>query len=735
MHTNKIVRFFFKTCPKTGRIIGINKDKLILRIFFPLMGLAALIWFLLRVVPKPSRLDYPCQQVAAPIAFSFIAYLASFTFVWAAIRKSASLFKQYRYVLATTVIVLGLGIGGFIYIFSVDPTIAGSMLQQSDHGKPTGTFTPIDKPNEPIGTPKGIIPGRVTWAFDPLAAKWDGKTGLYFEPQFNSQGRINHMLEGTVLGLTNKTKISEGWDALFRYFNKNKGKGEVGYKPGEKIVIKVNLNNNGGSNKIDAYPQLVYALLDQLVNVAGVPQENITVYDAQRKGISAVYNYNYPVFSGVKYDDWGEFVSKTLAFTQEVNDTLTMRLPSAVLNASYMINMGLLKRHCEPTDSYKESSGQTAVTLCAKNQFGTVGKVPPLHATIRDFSRGMGSYNSLVDLMAAEKLGGNTLIYLLDAFYAGDRHNSNVTRFKNAPFNNNWPSSLFASLDPVAIESVGIDFLNSEMPLTANADNYLHEAALIGNPPSKVNYLHKAKGSLGVHEHWNNPVDKQYSRNLGKKTGIELYKVPTIENKPVIDAFYANSQYVIKGDSLKITWATSGAKQVTLDGKKLTASGSVSVKPEKTGIYTLKADGKNSSEIMKLKVLVFSTTAEYQAEEGAIDGVAAKGAGGQGWTGTGWVKIEGPNWSTLGSIEWGKVVAANEGVYNLIFRYTGKNPQPVDLAINGQVVSTHVGFEVTDSWAWKDFVFPVKLKKGDNIIKISCAAKTGNSFDKLIVAN
>ncbi len=28
--------------------------------------------------------------------------------------------------------------------------------------------------------------------------------------------------------------------------------------------------------------------------------------------------------------------------------------------------------------------------------------------------------------------------------------------------------------------------------------------------------------SLGVHEHWNNATDKQYSRNLGKRQGIEL---------------------------------------------------------------------------------------------------------------------------------------------------------------------------------------------------------------------
>ena len=65
----KIKKWFFKTCPRSGRIVGVNKKNMVLRICFPLFGLAALIWFLIRVVPKPSRMDYPRQQVAAPIAF------------------------------------------------------------------------------------------------------------------------------------------------------------------------------------------------------------------------------------------------------------------------------------------------------------------------------------------------------------------------------------------------------------------------------------------------------------------------------------------------------------------------------------------------------------------------------------------------------------------------------------------------------------------------------------------
>ena len=53
----KIKRWFFKTCPKSGRIVGINKKNVIFKVCFPLFGLAALIWFLIRVVPKPSRIE------------------------------------------------------------------------------------------------------------------------------------------------------------------------------------------------------------------------------------------------------------------------------------------------------------------------------------------------------------------------------------------------------------------------------------------------------------------------------------------------------------------------------------------------------------------------------------------------------------------------------------------------------------------------------------------------------
>jgi hypothetical protein len=61
-------------------------------------------------------------------------------------------------------------------------------------------------------------------------------------------------------------------------------------------------------------------------------------------------------------------------------------------------------------------------------------------------------------------------------------------------------------------------------------ENYLHAAALPGEAPSKTRYDPNQAGAplagLGVHEHRNNPTDRQYSRNRGKREGIELVVWP-----------------------------------------------------------------------------------------------------------------------------------------------------------------------------------------------------------------
>jgi hypothetical protein len=174
------------------------------------------------------------------------------------------------------------------------------------------------------------------------------------------------------------------------------------------------------------------------------------------------------------------------------------------------------------------------VTLCGKNNFGSVyfpnngGWTPsPLH-NYGGRSKAMNTYNCLVELNGHRHLGGKTLLYMVDGLYPAVHQSGNVVRWQT--FGNDWCSSIFASQDPVAIDSVGTDFLRTEpacnTDVIGNPDNYLHEMAQANNPPSGTFYDPEHDGirlaSLGVHEHWNNPTDKKYSRNLGTGDGIEL---------------------------------------------------------------------------------------------------------------------------------------------------------------------------------------------------------------------
>ena len=158
-----------------------------------------------------------------------------------------------------------------------------------------------------------------------------------------------------------------------------------------------------------------------------------------------------------------------------------------------------------------------------------------------DTSRlGYGLYRVQVDLMTQSLLRKKNLIFLLDALWGTDYEQDKPLKWQMAPFNNTYSSSVFASLDNVAIESVGYDFLRSEFTVARitgryafvqmrGADDYLHQAADSTNWPAGIKYDPDSTGvhiySLGVHEHWNNATDKKYSRNLGTGNGIELINV------------------------------------------------------------------------------------------------------------------------------------------------------------------------------------------------------------------
>ena len=87
-------------CPKTGQPMDGGRKYRWLPWVVPVVGLVSLIWFLIRVIPKPSRATYPCQRFVAPIASGFVVWLTGIVGSTLAYRKAKHLLGQSRYVVA-----------------------------------------------------------------------------------------------------------------------------------------------------------------------------------------------------------------------------------------------------------------------------------------------------------------------------------------------------------------------------------------------------------------------------------------------------------------------------------------------------------------------------------------------------------------------------------------------------------------------------------------------------------
>ena len=524
-------------CPKKSRYSGRRIKGNWFILLFPFTGLVALIWFLLRVIPKPSRATYPCQRVAFPLASGFIIWLLGLAGSVSAFRKAERYRTQARYMLCVVFIAISVG---FLWL-------------ALNAGEDEVTLAAVHPSNAPIGVARGAHPGRVVWIHDPNATDWDGYSSPehWYDDNHTNQAVVDKMVSRAIRGLAGEGSDATAWDAIFRNFNLRRGKGDVGYAAGEKIGIKINNTmchnantstfeqRNSNKNRIDNSPQMTISLLDQLVNVVGVDEADITIGDPGRIFPNFYYNVVHPIFPNVCYMASHGGHGRTQSTFSDVefywstsaaNGKRQDYIPRSFAEADYMINFAILKSH--------DSGG---ITVCGKNHYGSLIRNPngtlggrqynyyDMHNSLPSRRRGMGYYRALVDLMGHPELGGKTVLYLVDGLFAGQNWDSRPARWNMAPFYGDWPSSIFISQDPVAIDSVCCDFLQAEWndyPHYDGADDYLHEAALADNPPSSTFYDPNNDGvglaSLGTHEHWSDPLLKQYSRNLGTGDGIEL---------------------------------------------------------------------------------------------------------------------------------------------------------------------------------------------------------------------
>ena len=77
-------------------------------VIFYILGIISTIWFLIRIIPKPSRAGYPCMRVAAPFMSGFVVYLLSLGGITIALRKARQNIIRARYMVASSFILAAL---------------------------------------------------------------------------------------------------------------------------------------------------------------------------------------------------------------------------------------------------------------------------------------------------------------------------------------------------------------------------------------------------------------------------------------------------------------------------------------------------------------------------------------------------------------------------------------------------------------------------------------------------
>ena len=345
-------------------------------------------------------------------------------------------------------------------------------------------------------TAAALPPHRVVHTHSTEATYWDYATGWYGD--YVRQPVVDSMTDRGLLTLTNTSTLAAAWGALL-----------PAYTVGQKIAIKINLNNAAGCGDdgqvIDALPQPITAVIRGLKTI-GVAENDIWVYDTTsgwHEGqmptrLKQQVTTHYP---GVQFHAAANDCATALGFssTQKIHFNIPAGKPvisdrpicNTLVNATYLINMPIMKKH-----------GMAGVTLGFKNHYGSFEQCELAHwAVTLDDGNYVSTYNALVDICSNPHIKNKTILTVGDGLYAARINNYNEVPSRWTSFGNRSPNSLFFSTDPVAIDCVMYDLLKAENGVPDGSDDYLKLASAAG---------------LGTFEHWDashqyHTIDYQYS--------------------------------------------------------------------------------------------------------------------------------------------------------------------------------------------------------------------------------
>jgi hypothetical protein len=408
----KIKRFFFS-----------------LRNNFLLIGLSSSVWLILRSGTKPSRIAYPCQQTAAAnslFLLSFLIWLIASSFWYQKIRATFKAKRIFFITISTYFILVGAG-----------STIEYRGLDYLNHA--------------PLGL--GTLPlHKVVRVHSSKVTNWDFSSDNYYD--YIDQTEVYKMLDRGVRELSGRSTSQSAWQMIM-----------AGYKPGEKVAIKVNNNNADDADwgYLNTEPQIINAVISGLTSI-GVPENDISVYDVTRNVIVRQRDGVLNTHPDVNFVDSNNVIWDSTPITGPFGE---VRLPTVLTQAQHLINVHLMKMHTMAT-----------ITGAMKNHFGSTSSPSSLHISMID---------SLSVLNGNAHIKDKTRLIINEALFGSTSQSSKPEEFSNLElFPERSPNSIFLAFDPVAMDSVMYDYFYYDRDGNIEADTFLHVAADNG---------------LGLHEH------------------------------------------------------------------------------------------------------------------------------------------------------------------------------------------------------------------------------------------
>jgi hypothetical protein len=301
------------------------------------------------------------------------------------------------------------------------------------------------------GRKRQVSRPRVAWVEDQRAAQgWNNTPRV-------DQAVAHEMMDLAITQLTQNGSVAGAWNQLFQDFS-------GGYQSGELIAIKINWNNSHDFTLHNPNFEIVNALLRQLITEVGIPQDNIILYDSTRS-----FQSHFSAGISAFFPDVQMNPSSCKVFDEPILGT---RLTHLLADVDYLINMPLLRTH-----------GFARVTLSFKNHLGSVEDPHSLHTTMHSTSP---ADNPRIVLGSHPYIRDKTLLVVADGIYGLRKLGPSEDPSGEYGIKDPFPNSIFLATDPLAVDSVMVDYLENR-------------AADFTDDPREHLVLAASEG-LGVHE-------------------------------------------------------------------------------------------------------------------------------------------------------------------------------------------------------------------------------------------